>query len=461
MDLRKLIGNRAFYRRMLSVMIPVLIQNVITNFVNLLDNVMVGQVGTEQMAGVAIINQLIFVFSLCVFGALAGPGIFTAQYFGKGDDKGVSDTFRFKLYLAFAAVVVFITALSVKGDTFISLFLHDDGEGLDLAATAGFARDYLKVMLFQLPPFALVQAYASTLRETGETVVPMKAGIAAVLINVFFNWVLIFGKLGAPALGVVGAAIATVIARVAECAIVVIWTHTHTDGRGYVKHIFSTFAIPSSLLRSVVIMGTPLLLNEFLWSFGMTMLQQCYSVRGLSVVSAISISSTVSNLFFCAFFAMGSTVSIMIGQLLGAGELERAVDEDRKLIAFGVALCTAVGAVMYLVAPLIPEFYNTTDTVKALAGSFLRIVAIMMPLHGFMNACYFTLRCGGKTLITFLFDSAFVWVVNVPTAYCLAHYTGMAIVPFYLIVQLTDLIKVFSGFYLVRSKKWVNNLVSE
>lgn len=459
MKLRRYIGSRAFYGRMFSVMIPVLIQNVITNFVNLIDNVMVGQVGTEQMAGVAIVNQLIFVFNLFIFGGMAGPGIFTAQFYGKGDEEGVRRTFRLKLYLAVIGLAAFSAVFFFKGDALISLFLHDDGEGLDLAATACYAGRYLRVIMLQLVPFAMVQAYSSTLRETGQTVVPMTAGIAAVLINVFFNWVLIFGKLGAPVLGVEGAAIATVIARFAECAAVIIYTHTHSGDHPFIKGAYASARVPGELVKSVVVMGFPLLMNELLWSSGMTVLQQTYSIRGISVVSAVSISSTVSNLFFCAFFAMGSTVSIMIGQLLGAGELERAVDEDRKLIAFSVALCAAVGAVMYVVAPLIPEIYKTTDNVKLLASELLRVVALLMPIHGFVNAAYFTLRSGGKTLITFLFDSAYVWVINVPVSMILANFTAMPILPLYTIVQLTDLIKVASGLFLVRSRKWVNNLV--
>ena len=218
--------------------------------------------------------------------------------------------------------------------------------------------------------------------------------------------------------------------------------------------------MPGPLLRQIAVTGAPLLLNELLWSAGMTALNQSYSLRGLEVVSAMNISSTASNLFFCAFFSMGSTVSIMIGQLLGAGELERAVDEDRKLIAFAVALCTAVGVLMFFVAPLLPELYNTTDAVKALAVRLLWVSAAMMPVHGYTNACYFTLRCGGKTLITFLFDSAFVWVINMPVAFVLSRLTSVPILPMVIIVNALDLIKCAVGFFLVRSRKWVNNLVA-
>ena len=191
------------------------------------------------------------------------------------------------------------------------------------------------------------------------------------------------------------------------------------------------------------------------------MLNQSYSLRGLEVVSAVNISSTISMLFFCAFFSMGTTVSILIGQLLGAGELERAVDEDRKLVAFAVALCAAVGIVMAFVSPLLPRLYNTTDHVKALAVQMLLVCAAMMPVNGYTNACYFTLRCGGKTMITFLFDSAFVWAICVPTAFVLSRMTNWPILPIYIAVNALDLVKCVVGFVLLRSRKWVNNLVAQ
>ena len=300
MRLEKYIGSRAFYRKLYLILIPILIQNVITNFVNLLDNIMVGQVGTEPMSGVAIVNQLLFVFNLCIFGGLAGAGILTAQYYGSGDSRGVADTFRAKLYIAASAAVVFIGIFLLGGETLIRQFIHEGGEDLDMALTLRHAKDYLEIMLLQIPPFALQMAYSSTLRETGETVLPMKAGITAVLVNLILNYILIFGKLGAPVLGVEGAAIATVIARYVECAIIVIWTHSHRSKNRFLETAFATWHIPASTLKRIAVIGLPLLVNELLWSSGMTFLGQCYSMRGLEAVSADNIRRTVSNLFFCA-----------------------------------------------------------------------------------------------------------------------------------------------------------------
>ena len=457
----KYIGDRAFYRRVFAVMAPVLVQQVITNFVSLLDNLMVGQIGTEPMSGVAIVNQLLFVFNLCNFGGMAGPGIFTAQFYGRGDPDGVRHTFRAKWYVGVVSTAVGLLVLTLVGTKLISLFLHEGDAGLDLLKTLRQGQGYLRVMLWQMLPFAAVQVYASTLRETGETVVPMRAGLIAVGVNLVFNYILIFGKLGAPALGVRGAAIATVLARAVEFLIVAVWTHRHREKCEFIRGAYRSIRVPMALVKKMAVMGLPLLINEVLWSAGMTTLNQCYSLRGLEVVSAMNISSTVSNLFFCAFFAMGTTVSIVVGQHLGAGRLQQAVDEDRKLIALAVALCSCVGVVMALISPLIPRLYNTTDVVRHLAEVLLIVTSAMMPFLAFTNACYFTLRSGGKTLITFLFDSAFVWGVCIPLAFILSRYTGLAIVPMYILVQSMELIKCITGFFLVKSRRWVNNLVNE
>ena len=460
MRLNRFIGDKAFYRKLFAIMMPILVQNVITNFVNLLDNVMVGQIGTEPMSSVAIVNQLLFVFNLCIFGGIAGAGIFTAQYYGSSDRKGMSDSVRAKLYIAFLALSAFMALFIFFGEELIMQFIHEGEEGLDMAATLDYGKRYLRIMLWQMFPFALMQSYSGSLRETGETVLPMKAGIAAVLINLVGNYILIFGKFGFPALGVEGAAIATVISRYVECAIVLSWSHRHKDRVPFISALYSTWKIPLPLVRQIFLLGLPLLINELLWSGGMTMLNQCYSMRGLEVVSAVNISSTVSNLFFCAFLAAGNATGIIVGQLLGAGELEKAVDEDIKLIAFSAVLSTAVGVILALLSPVIPMIYNTSDNVRSIASSLLLVVAVCMPIHSFTNSCYFTLRSGGKTLITFVFDSLYLWVLCVPVAFVLSRYTGVPILTMYIIVQSLDIIKCVIGYYMVKSKKWVKDLVS-
>ena len=217
-------NNRHFYRRILSVALPMMIQNGITNFVQMLDNVMVGQVGTIPMSGVAIVNQLLFVFNLCVFGAVSGAGIFTAQFKGREDNEGIRYTVRFKIMVGLLLSALGAAIFLTFRQQLIGLYLTGEGTPEDAAATMEYGIRYLKVMLVGLVPFALSNAYSGTMREVGETRVPMVAGIIAVLVNLAGNYILIFGHFGAPALGVVGAALATVISRFVELTIVACWT---------------------------------------------------------------------------------------------------------------------------------------------------------------------------------------------------------------------------------------------
>lgn len=456
---KKLIGDKNFYKMVLSVAVPIMIQNGITNFVGLLDNIMVGRIGTEQMSGIAIVNQLLFVFNLAIFGSISGAGIFSAQFYGCEDHKGVQHTFRFKFYICLVITVIGILIFSLFGENLIMMYLHGEGNEQALEAALHYGKEYLWVMLFGLLPFGIEQVYTSTLRECGETMLPMKAGIAAVLVNLAFNYLLIFGKLGFPELGVVGAAIATVISRYVQVLIVMIWTHKHTVQMPFIVGVYRGWTIPASLVGKIVVKGTPLMANEILWAAGMAMMTQCYSIRGLDVVAALNISTTITNLFNIVFIAMGSAISIIVGQLLGAGRMEEARDTDTKLIAFSVFSCVAIGLLLILLAPLFPMMYNTSDAVKSLATSLLRIAAACMPLAAFMHASYFTLRSGGKTVITFLFDSVFLWCASIPFAFVLSRYTALPIVPLYLFCQLIDIIKCVIGFVLVKKGVWIHNIV--
>ena len=214
-------------------------------------------------------------------------------------------------------------------------------------------------------------------------------------------------------------------------------------------------------MKNIVITGTPLLINESLWAAGMAIISQCYSLRGIEAVAAQNISSTISNVFNVVFLSMGNVIGIMVGQLLGANKMEEAKDTDRKLIFFSIMSCLVIGTIMAFVSPAFPAIYKTEQIVKDYATSFLRIAALVMPINAFSHASYFTLRSGGKTIITFLFDSVFVWVVSIPVAYCLCHFTRIGIVYVVLICSLMELFKCCIGFILVKKGVWLHNIVND
>lgn len=459
--LKKYIGDRAFYRRMLLIAIPIIVQNGITNLVSLLDNIMVGQVGTVPMSGVSIVNGLLFVFNVCIFGATSGAGIFAAQFQGSQDHEGIRHTFRFKLLSCLALAVLGICIFGFCGSPLIGLYLTGEGDAAVAAGSMEYGMQYLGVMLWGLVPFALSSAYSSTLRETGETVVPMIGGIVAVFVNLALNYVLIFGHFGAPEMGVEGAALATVISRYVELAVVAGWTHLHSRKAPFIRGVYSSLYIPRKLLCSIIVKGMPLLVNEFLWATGMAILSQCYSTCGLDVVPATNISSTLHNLGSVVYLAMGNTVGIIMGQMLGADSTTEEIrDTNRKLIAASLILGSVFGGIMAAFSGVFPAIYNTTDSVRSLATMLILINAAVMPFNSYTNATYFTLRSGGQTLVTFLFDSCFVWVCCVPLAWGLSRFTAIGIIPLFIICQALDLVKCLIGAYMLKQGKWIQNLTT-
>lgn len=458
---RTFIGDKAFYGVLIKLVIPIIIQMFVTNFVNMLDNIMVGQLGTDEISGVAIANQLVTVFNLCIFGGVSGPGIFGAQFFGAGDMEGVRNTFRIKLWICVSLLAAAFIAILGFGPGLVSQYLKGDGDPYSAQRMMSLALDYLHIIIIGFVPFIFTISYSGTLRESGETMLPMKAGLAAVLVNLVGNWILIYGHLGFPALGVQGAAIATVLSRFVELSIILYAVHVRKGERfEFMNGLYRTLRVPFHLLKTVLKKGAPLLANEFLWSVGMAMLVQIYSLRGLNVLGAMNIATTVNSVFNMFFLSIGNAIAIMIGQHLGANRMQEAKRDVWRLMGFSVALCVVIGGLMAVLSPVFPMLYTgATEDVKNLASKFILTMALFMPMYATSHASYFTLRSGGSTLMTFIFDAAYVWVINIPLALFLTHYTALPIVLLYPLCELAGLIKLVLGVSLVKSGIWVKNIV--
>ena len=420
---------------------------------------MVGQVGTLPMSGVAIVGQLLFVYYLCIWGSTAGAGIFGAQFYGSGDMDGLRHTFRFKLVIASLITAAAILLLGFAGPALICDYIASDTSAQDAAATLGYAREYMHIMMVGLIPFAVTQCIAGTLRETGQTVLPMKASIAAIVVNFVFNSLLIFGLLGFPRLGVVGAAIATVLSRFVELGIVILGARRNIERFPFLRGVFKSFGIPRELAGQILSKSLPLLLNELMWGTGQAILLQCYSVRGIQVIAAMNICNTVSQIFNEAFLSLGNATGIVVGQELGADRLTNARRTAWRMMVLSLISCVVMGALLALCAPFIPLIYNVEHSIRTLAAELIRVCAVCMPLFGIANCSFFTIRSCGKTLMTFLFDSCFSWVVSVPAAYFLSRYSELGIVEVYLAVSALDVIKCIIGITLLKKGIWVKNIV--
>jgi Na+-driven multidrug efflux pump len=259
---------------------------------------------------------------------------------------------------------------------------------------------------------------------------------------------------------VVGAAVATVMSRYVELAIVAIWTHTHGKTHPFILGALRSFHIPRKLTGDIIRKGMPLLINEFLWSTGMAFLSQCYSTRGLDVVAAFNIATTISQLSNVVFLSLGNAVGILMGQMLGAGvDRETVLRDNKRMIRLCVTVCFVVGAVTMALSGVFANLYNTTDAVRSIAVGLICLTAVMMPVNSYNNAMYFTLRSGGQTFITFLFDSGFSWGVCVPVAFVLSRFTALPILPLYGICVGVDIFKIFIGKPLLNKGVWINSIV--
>jgi len=454
----KLIGDKNFYKRAFALILPIFIQTFITNFVSMLDNIMVGRVGTAPMTGVAVANQILNVLILCIFGTVSGAGILGAQFFGNGDLERFRDTFRFKIIACVSITALACAAIFIFRTPLISRFL-DGEEDRQLAAEALVSgREYLEIMLLGLIPYALVQAYSSTLREGDRPVLPMVAGLCAVGVNLVLNYVLIFGHFGAPKLGVNGAAIATVVSRFVELLIVVLAVTFGRKRYPFMVGALRSLRVPARLVGAILTKALPLILNETMWALGNTVITRQFSLRGLEVVAAYNIQLTFFGVFFVVFQSVGAASGIIVGQHLGAGDRTGAREDSGRLIALSVALSLVVGTAFAISAGYIPLLYNVTDGARSLATGFMRICAYTLPLEASVNALYFILRSGGRMGTTIMFDSGFSWVVVVPAVMILIRFTPLNVLMVSLCERLLVTLKLILGLVILRRGKWARTL---
>lgn len=407
-----------------------------------------------------IVNQFINLFTMCIYGGVAGANIFAAQYIGNNDNKNAQHAIRFNFIMVTCFSALFIAVMYLFQDKLISAFLHiSSGKG-DLQATLQYGKEYLKIMLWQVLPFALATTYAMTLRLGKDSMTPMKASFAALFTNLIFNYLLIFGKLGFPRLGVAGAAIATVISRIVQLGIISVAAHRNTDRFPFLKGLFRSLYIPGELTWSIVLRGLPLLFNQLLLSAGQVLMNQIYSNRGLEAVASMNIVTTVANLFVVIMWSFGNYIAIYTGNLLGNREFDKARGECPKLMALSFVCCIAGSILLAAISGLIPRLYNVLPLVRTQATQMLLITAVAIPIQSLSISTMFLLRAGGMTRITSLFDCGSTWLLFIPAAWLLVKFTAFTLPVVYLLVNCLELVKAGIGIVLSAKGVWVNNIIS-
>ena len=443
------IGDRQFYRTALAVGIPLMFQQLITSSVNLVDNLMVGQLGNEALSGVAAVNRFTMIAIFAVNGLLAAAAIFIAQFWGAEDSERMKQTFRFSLLAAGFILIPFWLAEAVAPALILGFFTN-------VPEVVAAGSRYMAMAAWTLPPTALSLTAASAMRAAGEPRLPLLISAGAVLINTLLNYGLIFGHFGFPALGVQGAALATVIARLMEAALYLYFLKHKPFA--FKTSLRDLFVIPRSLAWTIFKKALPLALNELMWSLGMATLFKFYSQRGPEVMAGYSIANTISDLFFVLFGGLATATTILVSKPLGADRMEEARDRAYQLLAFSVFLAVLFSFVMFGTSFVVPSWYQVSAQAKQIAAQMLRVMAVMFWTYTANTQCYFILRAGGDTRSTLFVDSGFMWLVNLPLIGMLTYFTGLNIMQMYLIGQMTELAKLTLAYHLVRKEKWLVNL---
>ena len=441
--------NKTFSKAVLSIAIPLMLQQLITSSVSLVDNLMVGQIGDLALAAVFSSNKFYLIGQFTLFGITAATSIFIAQYYGAKNINLMKQTFRSSIIFTFIISMIFYTLTTLFPDKII-LFFNDD------INVSKLALEYMSIMRYLFIPLGFTLSFATSIRAIGDVRTPLVVSAIAVLTNTILNYCLIFGNLGFPNLGIKGAAIATLIARLLECTILLLILINK-------EYLFKTkvqdiFKIELNIIKRILYKSLPLCMNEMLWSFGMAKLFSLYSTRGIEAMAGYSIGNTISDVFFILFGGMGAAATVFVSHNLGANKLELAKENGYKLISFSIVLSLFFASLMFAAAFIIPNFYNVSAKSIEVATHILIVMSIFFWIYTSNTSCYFILRAGGDTKNTMLLDGGFMWFINIPFIALLAYYTDLTIIQLYICGQSTDIIKLIFAYRLISKEKWVNNI---
>ena len=454
----KIIGNGAFYKSTLAIAVPIMLQQLIQSMVSLIDNFMVSGLGDVSMSGVNIAGQILFVFLIFTNTICMAGGIFLTQFFGAKDKGGMQQAFMFKLLMGFAALIPFLLVCLVFPRQILSLMVIGNTEApliLDEAVK------YIRIMSLIGLPMTVSVCIASSLRDMGKVRIPLMVTIVATLTNTVFNYLLIYGNFGFLALGVRGAAYATVIARTVEFIIfAVIYFKTKP---AFAVRPSREFVLDKKLTREILKKGALMLFCEMTWVLSETITTAIYNGRGgADVVSGMASSFAIANLFFVAFTGIYSSTSVILGKTLGEGELEKARREKTWLLSgaaiFGL-LMMFVGFATTLIVPIV--FGKLSPNAIAISRNMVILMSFFMPVWVFFNAQQAVARAGGDTKMGAYADAGMTIIVMLPMLFVLGRYTDIGPVQMYLCVKLLDVIKIGIFHFWLKKERWLKNLTKE
>lgn len=449
---KQTLEDKKIMKDCLKLAIPLMLQQFVLSSVNLVDNLMVGELGDVAVSGVSCANKYYNIFNFALNAIVMSCIIYLSQFNGAEDKEHMKQSYRFCVVSSYTIIFIFFI-IGLLFPSFIIKFIINDQAIIDCGV------DYLKIACFSYLPLGMTFAIGSSLRAIGKPKLPLILSIISVITNIVFDYLLIFGKFGFPMLGVKGAAYATVLARVVEMTLYIYFLEK--DDYPFKSKIQDIFKFDGELAKQIIIKAIPLMANEILWQFGNTTLLKFYSSRGAQVNTAYSISITIADLFFILFSGMATATTVLVGSPLGAGKIKEAKDNAYKLLCFSMMLSIVFASMMALSSLLVPVLYGKVSIeAQDLAASFIRVMAIFFIIYMFNTQCYLTLRTGGDTKHTMIMDSMFMWVINIPIVMFLAYKTSIPVLFVYILGQSTDIVKSFIAYHMFKKEKWAVNLTN-
>ena len=438
----KILEDKVFLKAMLTLAIPIALQNLITTSLNLVDNLMIGKLGETPIAAVGLANQYFFIFTLCIMGINAGANIFMAQFWGKKNVKDIKKMLGIDITIGFIATMIFGLAAFVFPHKIMGI-LSNDIEVIQLGS------QYLRIVAISTIFVNLSQCLSSALRSTGQPSIPMYASLIGVLCNAVLNWVFIFGNLGAPKMGVAGAALATTIARIIE--FIYILGNVYIGKNIVAANVRELFDFSFKDIKGYFKVSTSVILNELVWSLGMTAYTVSYSFIGTRAVATMQIANTLNNMFMVICTGLGAAAAIIIGNKIGAEEEEVAIDYSKRISILAPIAGFILGIIIWIAAPLIVKPFIRV----------LRIMAIFSALRFFNTVLIIgVFRGGGDTLYTMLVQLGTVWFYAVPIAFFAAIVLKMPVEVVFFLICSEELVKVSFSISRLKSCKWIKNVIN-
>lgn len=443
--------DHSYYAALFRIALPIIAQNFVSSLLNVIDVTMIGQLGEVSIASVGLANQVFFLMILMLFGAYSGVGVFTAQFWGKRDVTSIRKVLGIGLMIGLTGSLLF-TVLALLLPRPVLNFYTQDPAVIDAGSS------YLGIVGWSYCITAVTFAYSSVLRSTGHVRVPMVVSIAALSLKTLLNYGLILGNLGLPALGVEGAAIATLIARLVEMTALLVVVYVRKLPPA--ARIAEMIGFSREFLARVLKTSLPVLFNEMLWSLGVTTYNMVYGRIGTEAIAAVNVASSIESLAFVLFMGIADATGILIGNRIGAGDEEHAFSSARQSLLLTVTGAILVGLVILVVSQPILGFYNMSEQAALNARNILRVMGLALWIRT-TNLVVFigVLRAGGDTRFCLVLDAGSVWLVGVPLALLGGLVLGLPVYQVYLMVVAEEAVKLGIGFWRFLSRRWITNLV--